>query len=498
MRVHTPLMTPVLLAVCASLSTPRTACAFDYVPDQIICKIANDYSIDEVNDWYGTVVLEWIPGTRLYLLGIEGIEDMEGYADVMEAGDLIESADPNYHAYSPEAARQMPLAAVGGTVADFEDQDAASRVALAAAHEVTLGEGATVAIVDTGVDFAHPRLSGQLLVGYDFIDHDTDASEEQNGADEDGDGTIDDGYGHGTMVAGVVSLVAPAATILPVRVLGDEGMGNAWDAIEGIRYAADAGVNVMNLSFGTPAEIPLLSDEVARAENMGIVVVAAAGNQSSDAQPYYPAAHEKAMMITALDSLDVKAVFADWHALVDASAPGTGIRSTYPGGGWALGSGCSFAAPFVSGEAALVASTLPFPDKATIVERVRAAVDDVYTLPGNAPFVDQLGTGRVNIGAAVTVVAVGTPPVRPGELRLFPNPSPGSVHLDLEAEVRSQDARVHVYTTSGRLVRVLALTGRGVIWDGRDARGHRAASGVYHLRARDGARVLEATVQILR
>ena len=148
-----------------------------------------------------------------------------------------------------------------------------------AAHAVSTGAGATVAIVDSGVQADHPDLAGRIGPGYDFVDHDA---------------TPQDGDGHGTHVTGIIGAasgngvgiesVAPGATLMPVRVLGDDGGGNIDDVARGIDWAREHGADVINLSLGS--DVPLVGAAggdsfdaaIRRAIAAGIVVVAAAGN----------------------------------------------------------------------------------------------------------------------------------------------------------------------------------------------------------------------------
>lgn len=129
-------------------------------------------------------------------------------------------AEPNYIGATPEG-RQDYIWATGATVGGYAAQWAPEAMQLARAQRVTRGAGVTVAVLDTGVDLAHPALAGRLVPGYDFVDFDSDPSEV-------GVYGIDRGFGHGTHVAGLVALAAPDAKIMPVRVLDPSGRGNAW------------------------------------------------------------------------------------------------------------------------------------------------------------------------------------------------------------------------------------------------------------------------------
>jgi hypothetical protein len=153
----------------------------------------------------------------------------------------------------------------------------------------------------------------------------------------------------------------------------------------------------------------------------------------------------------------------------------------------------------VAGEVALLTATTPRVSVETITARLTAAVTDIYTLPGNASFVGALGTGRVDVGAALTVVGV-EPAVVEGARRLWlhPNPSAGRVHLRLDDGVAG-DARLRIYSARGRLVRTFSVDGDESVWDGTDDAGRAVPSGVYYLEIVGGDRDrLRAPVRLVR
>ena len=232
-----------------------------------------------------------------------------------------------------------------------------------------------MAVLDTGVDTAHPALAGKLMVGYDFVDDDADPSEH---------GTTDDyGYGHGTHVAGLVALAAPDAKIMPIRVLDPAGLGNIWVLAEALAYAFDPdnnpqtrdGAHVINLSLGTTRKTNLLeniidevtcndddSDDDDRCNDAGgAVVVAAAGNLGNETL-HYPAAEESAsglIAVAASTQSNTLAVFSTRGSWVKVAAPGENIVSSVPGGGTGAWTGTSMATPLTAGVAALVRAQTP-------------------------------------------------------------------------------------------------------------------------------------------
>jgi len=230
-----------------------------------------------------------------------------------------------------------------------------------AAHQVTRGDGAVVAVVDTGVDASHEDLQGRLLAGKDFVDNDD---------------TPQDGAGHGTHVSGVIAAtegndrgvdsVAPGARVLPIRVLGDDGSGSDEQVAKGIDFAVAQKVDVINLSLGG---LPLdavagggeFQEAVQRAVDAGIVVVAAAGNDSVPLCEQ-PAVRGKIVCVGAIDKRGMRSFFSSGDEATIMAPGGSAaggdedILSTVPQSQYAEMAGTSQATPHVSGVAALLVS----------------------------------------------------------------------------------------------------------------------------------------------
>jgi subtilisin family serine protease len=247
---------------------------------------------------------------------------------------------------------------------DIPEQPAFAALGLAEASTLATGAGTVVAVLDTGIDEGHPLLSGRLLEGYDMVDDDADPADEANGADDDGDGAADEAFGHGTFVAGVVAQIAPDALIIPIRVLDADGTGALHAVIEGIDYAVESGADVINMSFGLveKSDSKALKNALKRARKAGVVVVAAAGNDGDD-EKRYPAAIKDIVSVTASNGDAASlAQFASRGKWVDVAAPGAGVVSAMPGGGYAEWDGSSMAAPVVSGQVALLMELRPEDD----------------------------------------------------------------------------------------------------------------------------------------
>ena len=260
-------------------------------------------------------------------------------------------ADSRYHSW-PEG---VPAPA-GSTSGVWTSQALTERLGLDEVHRLTTGAGVTVAVLDTGVDAGHPALAGRLRAGYDYVDDDSDAGDRAAGVDTHRNGVIDEAFGHGTFVAGLVSLVAPDATILPGRVLDSDGSGTVFILAEAIVDAVDAGAGVINISLGTADKTSshVIDDALRYASKAGVIVVAAAGNAGND-QPQYPAQNRDVLSVTSLEGeADELAPFASWGGWVDLATPADRVAGPVPGGGYAWWAGTSMAAPQVAGQAALI------------------------------------------------------------------------------------------------------------------------------------------------
>ncbi|WP_421384780.1 S8 family peptidase [Bacillus salacetis] len=210
--------------------------------------------------------------------------------------------------------------------------------------------GQEIAVLDTGVDYNHPDLDGKTLRGYDFVDNDYYPMD-LNGHGTHVAGTAAAETNNGTGIAGM----APNTKILAVRVLDANGSGSLADIADGIRYAADAGAEVINLSLGCDCSTTTLKNAVDYAWNKGSVVVAAAGNDGVSTT-FEPASYANVIAVGAVDSRDRKASFSNYGSWVDVTAPGVDIAANVPNNGYAYMSGTSMASPHVAGLAGLLAS----------------------------------------------------------------------------------------------------------------------------------------------
>jgi len=203
-----------------------------------------------------------------------------------------------------------------------------------------------MAIIDTGIDVKHPDLTANLKGGVSTVGYTT---------------SYNDDNGHGTHVAGIVGAVdneigvigaGPAIDLYAVKVLDRRGSGYLSDVIEGLDWAIAHGMQVVNMSLGTSADVLSFREAVQRVNSAGIVQVAAAGN--SGGSVIYPAAYPEVIAVSATDNTDTIASWSSRGPEVDLAAPGVSIYSTYKGQTYKTLSGTSMAAPHVAGAAALV------------------------------------------------------------------------------------------------------------------------------------------------
>ncbi len=277
-------------------------------------------------------------------------------------------------------------------------------VAMDAVPEPGFGRGVVVAVLDTGIDRAHPALAdATVLPGIDLVAPGAgDATDAGDGVDGDGNGVVDDGYGHGTAVAGLIHVLAPAAVLLPVRVLDDECHGTAFAFAAGVVGAVDAGARIINASLGAREPSHALRDAMDYAAAHGALVIAAAGNTVADdgdgereQEIQFPASHRSALGVAAVSSLYVAAPTTACGRAVKLSAPGVDVLVPWRGR-YGLLSGTSASSALVSGAAAVGLGRLPALDRVRLVELLRTTA-----IPVDAWNPDRAGL----LGAGVPEVA---------------------------------------------------------------------------------------------
>ena len=369
----------------------------EFKRDEIVVKLLPGRNIHEFNERYSTAIKEQMPGTDQYLLHLPPGEKVEDKLREVETDEAVASFSPNYLFQSGEV-RQRSQAYVdqrsqayldGQSPVNFYGQASLSRLRLAEAQQFSQGWGVRVAVIDTGIDLTHPLFAGRLAYPFfDFVDQDDDPSEAIGGA----------GFGHGTFVAGLIVLTAPRATIMPLRAFDRDGIGSSFNIAKAIRYAADHGAHIINMSFGLDEEDDLIEDALEYAYET-VYMVAAAGNDNRETLHFPAKKKSKTLSVTSTDAADRKADFANFHEDVKVAAPGVDLYSAYPGNRWALWSGTSFSTALVTGEAALLLQVDPAFNRSllnTIISNSGAAIDYL-----NPEYRRKLGRSRIDFLEAV-------------------------------------------------------------------------------------------------
>lgn len=285
------------------------------------------------------------------------------------------------------------------------------------AWRITRGKGVTVAVLDTGVDASHPDLAGLVTTGPDLIHTVAPHAGRVHGTWM---SSLIAGHGHGGD-AGVIG-IAPQAHVLSVRTIADPdepGYKSFREKPEyqnalpkAIRYAADHGASVINMSLGGPNASMADRAAVAYAISKGVTVVASAGNDGDSKSPRkvdrnglvrlsYPAAFPGVIGVAAVGRDGVPAKFSDRNSSVMVAAPGAGVVGAGPGNNYWIGEGTSQAGAIVSGVAALVKSRYPTMAPALVAQAISASAK---RRPA-AGYDENVGFGEVNAVAALTEAA---------------------------------------------------------------------------------------------
>ena len=278
----------------------------------------------------------------------------------------------------------------------YADQPGISIVHAREASKAFGGYGKVVAIVDTGVDFMHPALHGALLPGFDFTRDSALTVSELNDLDPatrhalqqstvefldskefvpilqqstvefldqstveflDGKG-LPSAFGHGTMVAGLVHLVAPYAKIMPLKAFHADGSASLFDIARAIRYAADQGADVISMSFSYPSDSLVLKDAIVYAQTRGSLCISSSGNAGKNTL-VYPASYPEVIGVGSTNFSDKRSPFSNFGNSARTAAPGEALITLFPGGNYAAVWGTSFSTALVSGATGMMRFLAP-------------------------------------------------------------------------------------------------------------------------------------------
>jgi len=215
----------------------------------------------------------------------------------------------------------------------------------------TQGENINIALLDSGIDYNHIDLCDRVKGGINFT-----SDNRENYMDD---------SGHGTFCAGIIAAnkngigmvgIAPQANLYAVKILKDDNTGSILWLKEGLTWCLSNNIHIISMSIGFKEDVPIIRNLVKAANNNNIIMVAASGNDSSRNFVEYPANYEEVIAVSALDPLNQIANFSNTGQMIDFSAPGVRIMSTYLNNQYGIMSGTSFAAPHIVGVVALIQS----------------------------------------------------------------------------------------------------------------------------------------------
>jgi thermitase len=425
----------LLLSLTGGLASAQPSDnAQGHVPDQILVKFQPgtlEATKGDIHRRHGGKVAEVIPGIDVQVITVPA-NKVEAMVRAYKGEKDILFAEPDYIAkaiYEPNDTY-------------FANQWGMTQIDAPEAWDVTTGSSSVkIAILDTGIDQNHEDLAAKIVANRNFTWGRT------------GSWTVDDKYGHGTHVAGIAAAITNNdkgvagvgfnSSLMNVKVLGDTGYGNYSWVADGIIWAADNGAKVINLSLGGYSSQKTLEEAVNYAWNKGCVIVAAAGNDNTNA-PLYPAYYTNCIAVAATDRYDGRAIWekpyaSNYGSWVDIAAPGVDIFSTLPNHSNQLGilnygslSGTSMASPHVAGVAALVWATEYGTGNAAVRNRIEGTADQAGTMWST------YGIKRINAYNAVAPAGPPPPdttgPITSG-VAANPNPTAGATSVTLTATI---------------------------------------------------------------
>ncbi|MDR3701539.1 MAG: S8 family serine peptidase [Candidatus Sulfopaludibacter sp.] len=400
-----------VVAILVCLAVPAAAA-------QYIMQIAAGADISQVTARYGLAVVRPLSddGHTLYL--VSGPDPAPpNFVKTVLTDPSVREFEPDERVQSPETQPTAPVIAdvsaltaaaqdlttvpyYGATLRNsYVNQPAGTLIGLPAVLQSYATGAGVVAVIDTGVDPNHPALQGVLVPGYDFtrnlpgipselddltqstvaiLDQSTVAIldrtqcpyllnqstvailDQSTVAILDGGGGLPEDFGHGTMVAGLIHLVAPTARIMPLKAFHADGTANLSDIVRAIYFAVDNGAGVINMSFSSRTASTTLAAAVQYAWSHNVICVASAGNDGREGVVVHPAADKGTLGVGSTTDLDQRSSFSNYDSpSVRMAAPGDALVTTYPGNHYAGVWGTSFSTALTSGAAALLLQLAP-------------------------------------------------------------------------------------------------------------------------------------------
>lgn len=396
----------LLFASTAFAKDTRSLSRQDYEPGRVILKFVDDvseYRYLQAMSIAQPQSVRTISNLGIHVLTVPPNTNIHALCQQLRAIPGVEYATPNHRIY-PAWDPNDPI---------FPQQTALHLIGCQNAWDYARGSNSfIIAILDTGALLSHEDLQPKLLPGYDF------------GGDSFGnrDNDPSDVLGHGTQVTGIagaatnnglgIAAPCPDSRILPLKVFRDNGQGFEVDLVDAINYAVSQGAHVINMSLGSSNPLNATETALNNAWNQGVVIIAAAGNNSSTS-PFYPAYANNALAVAASNLDDTKTTQSNYGSWVEVAAPSGSIRVTRINGSYGTNTqgATSFAAPLVSSQACLLYPLVAENAADRNVNRAQAVrqliENSAVNVPGN-----YVSRGRINVDASVqqalTVPVSGT------------------------------------------------------------------------------------------
>jgi subtilisin family serine protease len=326
----------------------------EFQSNSFIIKAKSNKALEPILLDLNATIVDSIAGKDIFLVNYSsGLEIAQVVSNVKKIKDVVFS-QPNYITSIPEAEQgsqsfpdeECPGLDYNTSPPMYFGHPGILSIGADSANLISTGENVVVAVIDNGIAFNHPLFENALAgTGYDFYSNDTDPSEEPG-----------DALGHGTFVSGIIRRIALGCQLVPLRAFNGDGYGHVFAISEAIYWAIDNNVDVINMSFSMGISNPLIEEAVSDAEEAGIYLVAASGNNGLELTTY-PAGYNDVIGVSAIDESEVRADFSNYGSYINVCAPGVNIYSSLAGEyEWGTWSGTSFSAPMVSAVCAIIKS----------------------------------------------------------------------------------------------------------------------------------------------
>jgi len=349
--------------------------------------------------------------TLIYQVHFSPVVKIEEAINLLQSSGAVEFVEPLYIQYmnftpnDPSVNQQYQIAKIN---------------AYNAWDSWTGDTNIVIGIVDSGTDWDHPDLAGNIKYNYadpiDGIDNDNDGfTDNFRGWDvsDNDNNPMCGSSSHGSHVSGCADAVTNNATgvsgpafnckFLPVKSSFNSSTSSIDNGYDGIVYAADHGCHVINCSWGRPGGPSSFEQTIVdyATDNKDALVVAASGNDGLD-ETHYPSSYDKVISVSSTSATDSKSSFSNYNSTVDVSAPGSNILATIIDDSYARLDGTSMSSPIAAGCAAMIKAKFPSFNAYQVGEQLRSTCDYIYSVSGNSAYIGKLGKGRVNLFKAVT------------------------------------------------------------------------------------------------